>query len=254
MNELEIYDMIEELENDYNRVEYLVSILKERTTGGVASNYEYKKLRQYFKTKNYWSNMPDILIKNSTLDMVWGKIQPMIQTYKERRLFIDSEFFEILEYLEDSNNNIIDINDIEINAVNVEYVNRTWEKAISRIQNDPEGAITSARTLLETVLKCLAEHLSINIDNSDLKKMYKEVSKKLNLSPDQHSEQAFKMILQGCISCVGGLASLRNSHGDCHGKGNKFYKPDKRHARLAVNLAGGMAMFLIETYEFNLKK
>jgi len=48
---------------------------------------------------------------------------------------------------------------------------------------------------------------------------------------------------------VEGFGALRNKLSDPHGKGPKGAKPDTRHADLAVNLAGSMAMFLIETWE-----
>ena len=40
--------------------------------------------------------------------------------------------------------------------------------------------------------------------------------------------------------------------GDAHGKAMLYVKPHERHAKLAVNLAGTLSSFLIDT--FNLKK
>ena len=74
-------------------------------------------------------------------------------------------------------------------------------------------------------------------------------SKELNMAPEQHSEQIFKQILGGCSAIVNGLGSLRNKHGDAHGKSHISVKPSVRHAELAVNLSGSMALFLIETLE-----
>jgi hypothetical protein len=41
---------------------------------------------------------------------------------------------------------------------------------------------------------------------------------------------------------------LRNKIGDAHGKGKAAVKPAARHAQLAVNLAGAMATFIVETW------
>ena len=72
------------------------------------------------------------------------------------------------------------------------------------------------------------------------------------MSPEQHDIPIFKQILGGCSSIVNGLGNLRNTHGDAHGKGKiKHYRPSARHAELAVNLAGSMALFLIQTYQEN---
>ena len=48
---------------------------------------------------------------------------------------------------------------------------------------------------------------------------------------------------------VEGLGAFRNREGDAHGKGKLQVKPLPRHAALAVNLAGSLASFLIETWE-----
>jgi hypothetical protein len=78
--------------------------------------------------------------------------------------------------------------------------------------------------------------------------LYKAVATKLNIAPSQHTEDAFKRILGGATSVVEGLGSLRNKIGDAHGQGGKPIRPGARHAQLAVNLAGTMATFLIETW------
>jgi hypothetical protein len=71
----------------------------------------------------------------------------------------------------------------------------------------------------------------------------------LKLSPAQHSEDIFKQILGGCHSVINGMAGLRNRFSDAHGKGKTGVKPAPRHAELAVNLAGSMAIFLIAAWE-----
>lgn len=48
---------------------------------------------------------------------------------------------------------------------------------------------------------------------------------------------------------VEGLGALRNKISDAHGQGKLNVKPSSRHAELAVNLAGTMAVFLFSTWE-----
>jgi hypothetical protein len=86
-------------------------------------------------------------------------------------------------------------------------------------------------------------------DSADLPKLYGLTSRQLNLSPSQHTEQLFKQILGGCQTVVEGLGALRNRHSDAHGKGVAVARPAPRHAELAVNLAGTMATFLLQTWE-----
>lgn len=48
---------------------------------------------------------------------------------------------------------------------------------------------------------------------------------------------------------VNGLGTLRNRLGDAHGQGAKTVRPAPRHAELAVNLAGSVALFLVATFK-----
>ena len=128
-------------------------------------------------------------------------------------------------------------------------VHHSWKKALDRRGVDPEGAITAAKTLLETVCKHIVDESGGSFgDNDDLPKLYSTASNCLNLAPSQHSEKVFKSILGNCQSVVGNLAGLRNRLGDAHGQGKRYVRPNARHAELAVNLAGSMAMFLVSTW------
>ncbi|MBL6432334.1 MAG: abortive infection family protein, partial [Alphaproteobacteria bacterium] len=70
----------------------------------------------------------------------------------------------------------------------------------------------------------------------------------LNLAPNQHTEEPIKAILGGAMHLVNGIGTLRNRLSDSHGRGGKLpVKPSPRHANLAVNTAGAVATFLVET-------
>ena len=136
-----------------------------------------------------------------------------------------------------------------LSTFDTESVHRAWLKALERRESDPEGAITIARTLLETVCKRVLDELGERYtDREELPKLYRMTAEKLNLAPDQHTEQAFREILGNCQAVVNGLAGLRNKLGDAHGKGRRPVRPAPRHAELAVNLAGTVAMFLVATF------
>lgn len=80
-------------------------------------------------------------------------------------------------------------------------------------------------------------------DKEDLPKLYSMTASALNLTPNQHSEEAIKAILGGAIAVVNGIGTLRNKLSDSHGRGGKLVKPAARHANLAVNMAGTLATF-----------
>ena len=128
-------------------------------------------------------------------------------------------------------------------------VHAAWTKALERRATHPEGAITSARTLLETVCKHIIEDAGGSYGEKDeLPKLYRTAAEHLNLAPDQHTEEVFKAILGNCQSVVNSLASIRNKLSDAHGRGRKAARPLPRHAELAVNLTGTVATFLVSTW------
>ncbi|MBY3245156.1 abortive infection family protein [Rhizobium laguerreae] len=127
-------------------------------------------------------------------------------------------------------------------------VHAVWQRAVARRETDPEGAITLARTLLETVCKHIIDRSSATYNETDeLPRLYRIAAGCLNLAPDQHTEDIFKRILGGCQTIVEGLGAVRNKLSDAHGRGPKPLRASGRHAALAVNLAGAMALFLVET-------
>lgn len=133
--------------------------------------------------------------------------------------------------------------------LNADHVHQEWVKAQGRVARDPEGAITAARTILESVCKSILDEMGVGYDESaDLPKLYGTTAQNLSLAPSQHTEEIFKQILGGCFSVVNGLAGLRNRLSDAHGRSKHTAKPGRRHAELAVNLAGSVATFLVGTW------
>jgi hypothetical protein len=134
-------------------------------------------------------------------------------------------------------------------VLNSEHVHDAWVKALNRKTSDPEGAITAARTLLESVCKSILDAAAISYDDTaDLPKLYNLTAQQLGLAPSQHTEEVFRQILGGCFSVVNGLATVRNRLSDAHGKGKRPARAGARHAELAVNLAGTVATFLVATW------
>lgn len=209
------------------------------------------------KISNVKEILPSYVIKNRDLSQFWQFIKYKFPTYAERRQFIRSDFDNLLDYLEEQGelpfNDLLDQN---LKVFNSEHVLKYWENALERKDNDPEGAITLSRTLMEGVLKHILEELNVKYSNgADLHEIYKLVTNELKLSPEQHNIRLFKQILGGCSAIVNGLGQLRNKHGDSHGKGKvQYYKPSRRHAELAVNLAGSMCLFLIQTFQQTIGK
>ncbi len=245
--------ILDELSTDIERAESLQSQLISVATGGPALPYEYQELRRFFIESPLYSNIiPSFVKTNRNTDQFWQFIKYKFGTYAERRQYIWDEFQELMDYLEGKNKAPADedISDV-LRRFDVDGVHTVWMKALERRNTDPDGAITSARTLLETVCKHILDDMNVSYNNKNIEmsELYKFVAKELKLSSDQYSENIFKQILGGCSAVVNGLGTLRNRLGDAHGKNKAAVKPYPRHAELAVNLSGSMALFLISTWQ-----
>lgn len=134
------------------------------------------------------------------------------------------------------------------------YVQEHLKKCSDKIDSkDYSGAITNARSLIETVCLFINESITSKPTTNDgnLIKMYRTVADNLNLSPKGSDEEYVKQILSGVMSIVNGLSSMRNEIGDAHGRGSSDVpdRIDEMHAKLAVNLAMTICEFLWSNFE-----
>jgi len=245
--------MIEELDNAFERAQHLQNMLISEATGAGADNNHYALLRKELVNDPVTKSLlPSFVRTNRDLAQFWQFIKYEYAHYAERRAFIYEEFVPLLDYLEGKSSAPSDstISDV-LKSFDEDGVHAVWSKALERRNSDPEGAITAARTLLETVCKHIldAHGIEYNAKKIELHQLYRLVANELNLSPSQHSEEIFKQILGGCSGIVNGLGTLRNKLGDAHGQGKLLVKPAARHAELAVNLSGSVALFLVATHE-----
>lgn len=238
--------------NPLERVTMLENLMVARATGDMtASNHDYDQLRREFvNDPELKALLPSFVRTCRTLDVFWPFIKNQAATYAERRQFIGEAFTPLVEHLEGRNHSPGDVVVSDaLQTFDADGVHAVWSKALNRRKTDPEGAITVARTLLETVCKRILDDIPLTYsDKEDLPKLYAMAAKALNLAPDQHTEEPIKAILGGAMTLVNGLGTLRNRLSDSHGRGGKPVKPSARHASLAVNTAGAIATFLVETH------
>lgn len=236
--------------DEVERAQLLQNLLIAQATGGTTDNGDYVELRRHFLNDPLTKSLvPQCVRVCRDLASFWGWIKFEAPTYADRRTIIWRSFQPLLDYLEGKGTAPLDrLTSETLESFDASGVHAVWQKALTRRQNDPEGAITAARTLLETVCKHVLDELGVSYgEKDDLPKLYSEASKALNIAPSQHTEEVFKQVLGGCTSVVIGLGTLRNRISDSHGQGKRPVKPAPRHAELAVNLSGAMATFLVET-------
>jgi hypothetical protein len=219
--------------------------------GGSIDEPTYERLRmELLSNATIRPKVPEIVRKYRDQSQFWQFIKNKFAHYAERRQFIWAEFTPLIDYLElqERTPGVEPITDT-LEAFDPEHVHAVWQKALDRRATDPDGAITAARTLLETVCKHVLDKAGKTYaDNVELPQLWRQCAELLNLAPDQHHEQIFKSILGSCQNIVASLGAVRNKIGDAHGMRPRAVKPKPRHAELAVNLAGTMASFLVATW------
>lgn len=238
--------------NYTKKVSYFYDLVLNRAINNSVNDNHYFLLRadflQHYALKKH---IPDYITNHVQIQGFWQFIKGR-GGYRDRESFIVDTFEPLLKasqtILNVAHDNILTT--VHQN-IDMNYISQDWRKALNRLKDDPEAAITSARTLTETVCKYILDSSSIDFDDGiDLLKLYRLTAKQLNLSPEAHTEQVFKQILTGCVSIVEGLGTLRNKHSDAHGKKITNIRPSARHAELAVNISGALCSFLLQTFEF----
>lgn len=241
----------EDEKTTHDKVLKLQAGLITASTGGVFDDVIYVQLRrELLDESSIASRLPDFVRRCRNQEQFWQFIKHELKTYQERRLFIWEKFRPLLDHLESGDRapGIAPVT-TTLQQFDSENVGAVWKKALDRRFDDPEGAITAARTLLETVCKHLLDEMKVPYASDvDLPKLWRLCAEQLNLAPGQHTEAAFKTILGNAQSIVNTLGSLRSKIGDAHGQGRRPVKPKARHAELAVNLAGAMASFLVASW------
>lgn len=147
-------------------------------------------------------------------------------------------------------------NDIKPDALlklNDDYLKEQIEKCDNKIKDgDFDGAITNARTIVETIIKHILSNNNQEDDyKGDILDGYKKIRAILKLNPsDPKYPNHIAKMLSGLISVVDGLAEMRNKMSDSHARRQK---PEKHHAKLALNSAKTISEFLIESFNKQFK-
>ena len=92
---------IEFLENDFDKVSYLVNLLTSKATGLPTVSGEFEILREeLLKNSSISPILPQWLKHQRNLDTFWGFIKQKFVTYAERRTWISEEFTPVLDATE----------------------------------------------------------------------------------------------------------------------------------------------------------
>jgi len=142
------------------------------------------------------------------------------------------------------------ISTLDFDTVQVEIA-----RALPNIDTDPEDAVTAACSLVEAVCRSILVELKLALPaKKDIEGLIRAVQEPLSLAPGRSDlpaeiEQDVRQVLGGLTSVAKGIGALRTHGGDAHGREKGFRRIDPRIARLALNSASSLALFLIETWE-----
>lgn len=124
---------------------------------------------------------------------------------------------------------------MSLDVLSLEYVGELDSQTNKRLaEGELEGAITTARTMLEAVLRELELRMRGRSENhgGDLPRQYKAVAKQLRIDDERDDlDENFKQVVRGLVQVVHGLAPIRNKMSDSHPRERK---PAPHHARVVA--------------------
>ncbi len=166
----------------------------------------------------------------------------------------EPEITEIIYYpdFDIETNELVETKELE--RISFDYIHDQIRKCDSKIASkDFDGAVTNARTLIESICLFILESKTKKKQEYDgnLIRLYKSVASLLKMSPGDYDDDNLKQILSGIFSIINGVSGLRNTYGDSHGTSPSriSYKIDERHAILTVNLSKTITEYLFLSYE-----
>ncbi|MDQ7995206.1 MAG: abortive infection family protein [Luteibacter sp.] len=137
----------------------------------------------------------------------------------------------------------------EIAKRDIPAVAQEFDRAIGNVQHNPREALSAACNILESVFKVYLQDNGHALPaKQDIQGLFKEVKLHLGLDPSVLEDEDLKKILSGVFSVVDGVGAFRTHASSAHGAGRKSYRLEPRHARVAINAAHTVALFVLETW------
>ena len=135
-------------------------------------------------------------------------------------------------------------------ALDYDSVQRDAEQAIEQAATNPEGAITAACSMIESVCRCILQEMKQPLPaKKDVSHLVAEVQRHLDLSPARTDLLPnVKQILGGLSNTAHGVGALRTHAGDAHGRHKCAIPVDARLARFAIHAASTLSFCLSETW------
>lgn len=137
-----------------------------------------------------------------------------------------------------------------IKGRNIPAIENEFSRALENVHSEPREAVSAACNILESIFKIYIHDEGLEMPRKqDLSGVWKIVREDLGFEPGRLEDNDLKKILSGVLSIVDGIGAFRTHASSAHGQGRKLYKLKPRHARLAINSAHTLALFVLETWD-----
>lgn len=124
-----------------------------------------------------------------------------------------------------------------------------FDRAIKQLDRDPHAAITAASSIIEALCKTYIDIFKLEMPaNQSIGPVWRVVQGHLGLNLDSTLRDDQKRVLQGLASIVDGVGAYRTHIGSAHGRGLNPPRISVPEARLAVNAAHSLVIFVMELW------
>ncbi|WP_115708213.1 abortive infection family protein [Legionella sainthelensi] len=133
-------------------------------------------------------------------------------------------------------------------------IEEEFHRALNNIYTEPREAVSAACNILESLFKVYIQDEQLEMPSKqDLQGLWKVVVDRLGFDPKSIEDDDLRKVLSGLFSVVNGIGAFRTHASSAHSAGRKFYRLKPRHARVTINSAHTLALFIIETWDEKVK-
>lgn len=137
-----------------------------------------------------------------------------------------------------------------IKGRNILAIESEFSRALENVNSEPREAVSAACNILESIFKVYITDENLGMPKKqDISGVWKIVKDDLGFDPGRLEDDDLKRVLSGIFSIVDGIGAFRTHASSAHGQGRKIYNLKARHAKLAINSAHTLALFVLETWD-----
>ncbi len=227
-----------------------VNLLKQRVEGRMdAEEPRFADLRKELLASSYLGQEGrEFLTRHRSLQQFWDRTASKHASYKERRSVVDDAFESTIARLEQGPVSIVDVDEDALHSLDMAEASNILAKAKRRLDDgDADGALTLTRTLLESVCKKILDFFGEGYSGGDTAQSLCKRAMAHVVPGAIRSREHFQHFARSTLNIVEHISLYRAEQSDAHGTALEK-EIDDHQAAYALNLAGSIAIFLIECY------